>query len=90
MVKTIVTKRPMKKKPYILRKKKFRYENNSFFEVERICGKKIIDGVAKYFVKWLNWEENTNTWEPLENLKNVIDLVITYEKNIGSKFILTH
>jgi hypothetical protein len=73
------------KKKAKLRKKKFTYKDGSFFEVEKICGKKVIDGVIKYNVKWQDWPPSTNTWETVEYLKNVIHLVKAYELEIGNE-----
>ncbi|XP_031616854.1 heterochromatin protein 1-like [Contarinia nasturtii] len=38
------------------------------YEVERIDGKRINMGVVEYFIKWKDYPENENTWEPTENL----------------------
>lgn len=48
---------------------------------------KITNGKAQYLVKWLNWDRPQDlTWEPLENLANVQDLIESYEgKQTGTK-----
>ncbi|CAG7831128.1 unnamed protein product [Allacma fusca] len=38
------------------------------YEVERITDYKCQDGIDYYFVKWKNWNEKYNTWEPGINL----------------------
>ena len=68
-----------------LKKKKFKYKNGDYFEVEKICGKKEERGVTLYNIKWIGWDASTNTWEPIENLLNVKDLVIEYERSINNK-----
>ena len=40
----------------------------SFYEVEDIIDKRFYPRI-QYFVKWLNYSENFNTWEPLEHLE---------------------
>lgn len=37
----------------------------NLYHVERIVGKKDINGHLFYKVKWLGWPSSTNTWEPL-------------------------
>lgn len=50
-------------------------DNERLYIVEKILDKKKIKGVWKYFVKWEGYSEKENTWEPFENLDNVIDMV---------------
>lgn len=52
----------------------------SLYTVEKILDKRKIKGEWKYKVKWEGWSEKDCTWEPLENLNNVIYLVNDYEK----------
>jgi hypothetical protein len=59
-----------------------KYKEGDYFEVEEIREKKVENGKEKYFVKWMNWPESSNTWEPITNLSNVIHLVESYERNI--------
>ncbi|XP_044016079.1 histone-lysine N-methyltransferase SUV39H2-like isoform X1 [Aphidius gifuensis] len=49
------------------------------FEVDRIVDKKIKDNGEWYLVKWKNWSNNYNTWEPKINLVNCIEIIDTYE-----------
>ena len=57
------------------------YKDGDFFEVEDIKDKRINStGKAEYFVKWIGWPEETNTWEPISNLKNVMHLIVNYEQ----------
>ncbi len=46
------------------------------WEVEAIKGKK----GNKYFVKWVGYPESDNTWEPLENLRNIMSMVDEFEE----------
>lgn len=53
----------------------------TFYEVEKILGKKFNKkGKPIYLVKWKGYGPSENTWEPLENLETVQDLVDEYEK----------
>ena len=41
----------------------------------------------KYLVRWKGYIAEEDTWEGLENLKNVIDLVEEFEKEIREEEI---
>ena len=60
-------------------------EGYELYEVQAIREKKIVNGRDYYFIKWMGWPEGTNTWEPIENLKEVFDLVDEYNKNLQEK-----
>jgi hypothetical protein len=49
------------------------------YQVEKILNKKLADGKLKYKVKWAGYPTSQCTWEPLENLSNVLDMVAKYE-----------
>lgn len=36
-------------------------------------------GKEKYLIKWKGYDSTCNTWEPISNLYNCLDLVIEYE-----------
>jgi len=57
-----------------------RYNGEPVYEVEKIIGKRMRCGETRYRVKWAGWPENECTWEPLENLQNVLDLVYKFNK----------
>lgn len=49
---------------------------------------KQVEGKTYYWVKWLDYPENQNTWEPIENLKNVRKLIDNYmerRKHLGKE-----
>ena len=48
------------------------------FEVECICGHKREGCQWKVEVKWVGYEEASNTWEPLNNLQNAPQEVEEY------------
>ena len=56
------------------------------FPVDSIIGKKITNGQTRYLVKWLGFQECENTWEPIEHLQGVLDLVEEFETNEQNKF----
>ena len=49
------------------------------YEVEAVLDKRILNGVTQYFVKWENYEETT--WEPVDNLVNITDLIDDFEQS---------
>jgi len=58
---------------------------DNVYVVEAICGKRDINGVAEYNVKWDGFEAEYNTWEPVENLQGVLDMVREYEAISSAK-----
>jgi hypothetical protein len=65
--------------------KTLQYKDGSFFEVEAIRARKGDDSNPIYMVKWKFWPEDTNTWEPAKNLKNVRHLVEEFERTKNNK-----
>jgi len=53
-------------------------EDAEVYEVEIVLDKRIKKGKLEYFVKWKNYDETT--WEPLNNLLNVRDLIDDFER----------
>jgi hypothetical protein len=69
-----------------LKYKNISYKDGDYFEAEEIRDKRMLpDGKVEYFVKWLGWPEETNTWEPLNHLKNVKHLVYEFEEKINKE-----
>jgi hypothetical protein len=60
--------------------------NNQRYEVEKII-KKGIDSSGKvyYKLKWKHFPEAQSTWEPADNLGDIIDLINTYEIELKKK-----
>ena len=56
------------------------YKSGDYFEVEAIRDRKGTDENPSYLIKWTGWPEETNTWEPLKNIKNVKHLIYEFER----------
>lgn len=61
--------------------------DNDWFEVEKVLDKRTIvfdddetPAEVQYFVKWKNYPDSENTWEPLGNLDEVMWMVQEYER----------
>jgi hypothetical protein len=55
-------------------------KERDIFTVERILGKKIKKRKTFYLVKWFNYSDNYNTWEPEENLRMDPSLIEDFEE----------
>jgi hypothetical protein len=55
-------------------------EQEKSYEVEAIVGRKNRLGKLLYLIKWVGYPSDQNTWEPLENLSNVLDMIEEYDK----------
>ena len=55
-----------------------------FYEVEKICDKRIINAEVHYLVKWKGLPFEESTWEPMQNLIYVQHLVKEFNKNFES------
>lgn len=54
-------------------------DEEDIFEVEEVLNHKSVRGKDYYYIHWKGFDEpEDNTWEPLENLENCLDLVIAY------------
>ena len=49
------------------------------YVVEEILDKKMDNKGIFYYVKWVGYPKSASTWEPIDNLKNVISMVNDYE-----------
>lgn len=66
-------------------KKSKRSEKSSrenIYSVEKILDKKIKKGKTFYFIKWFNYSDNHNTWEPEENVKISPGLLEEFEHEL--------
>lgn len=54
---------------------------SDIYEVEKIIDKRKRFGKDEYKVKWLGYKMSECTWEPVENLLNVMDEIEKYENS---------
>jgi len=61
------------------------------YEVEEILDYAFckVDQVGKYFVKWVGWSSDTNTWEPEANLECTDLLVNFYKTRLAERETMT-
>ena len=55
-------------------------DSDGEFEVETIQAKKMFRGKPHYLIKWQGYGEDSNSWEPLENLTNASVMVEDFER----------
>ena len=55
-------------------------DEEPFYEVEKIVGRRIKFGKVEYLLKWKGFPKKYNSWEPEENLE-CIELISEYGKN---------
>ena len=65
-------------------------DSNNFYEVENIIDRRIIRGRKEYLIKWKGYPESQSTWEPINHLRYIQELVKRFNekydnKNINSK-----
>lgn len=51
------------------------------YKVEKILDKKMKGDTVEYKIKWKGYSMKDCTWEPVENLRNIEDMVIAFDKN---------
>lgn len=53
--------------------------SNEEYVVEQITDKRLKNGRTEYLVKWQGYPVSESTWEPIENLKAVMNIVNDFE-----------
>lgn len=48
--------------------------------MEKILDQREVEGQLQFYVKWKNFSENWNTWEPIDNLLDCFDLVLEFQE----------
>ncbi|XP_057818524.1 chromo domain-containing protein LHP1 isoform X2 [Cryptomeria japonica] len=56
--------------------------SGEYYEVESIRKKRIRKGQVQYLVKWRDWPESQNTWEPYENVKSCGEILKDFEESL--------
>ncbi|CAH8320210.1 unnamed protein product [Eruca vesicaria subsp. sativa] len=56
--------------------------DDGYFEIEAIRRKRVRKGKVQYLIKWRGWPETANTWEPLENLQSIADVIDSFEGSL--------
>lgn len=52
------------------------------YEVQCIRDRKIVKGKKLYHIKWKDWQQKYNTWEPIQNLQTVLAMVNAFQKKL--------
>ena len=55
-------------------------KNEAVYEVEKILDKRGRGRMAEYLIKWRNYGEQENTWEPASNLKEAKEAINKFNK----------
>jgi len=55
------------------------------YMVEKILDKRIKGNKVQYYLKWKNYPEADNTWEPVDNLADCKDLIRDFEEKLKKK-----
>lgn len=58
------------------------------FPVEKILDKRMVDGKAKYLVKWAGFPDSANSWEFSRNLTHCKHLIAAFENKQGTNSVV--
>ena len=53
---------------------------NNEYIVEKILNKRIKYNKPEYLIKWEGYSDKESTWEPMNNLQNLLGLINDFEK----------
>ncbi len=59
--------------------------NEEEYEIEKILEKRIVKNKIEYLIKWKDYPESDNTWEPIENMDNAKRMISEFEKKLKEK-----
>lgn len=60
-------------------------EQDDIFEVEKLLNRRKEKGKTLYRVKWLGYDMKEATWEPVENLSDVMEMVFELDEKLDKK-----
>ena len=55
------------------------------YEVEGIIDRKRVNGKLMYLIRWKGYDDSENTWEPLSNLEQCMDVVLEFDRAFERK-----
>nr|GLL25325.1 chromo domain-containing protein LHP1 [Ipomoea trifida] len=58
---------------------------DGFYLVEAVRKKRVQQGEPQYLIKWVGYPEKSNTWEPMENLASITDMIDDFEESLAKK-----
>nr|GLL25327.1 chromo domain-containing protein LHP1 [Ipomoea trifida] len=58
---------------------------DGFYLVEAVRKKRVRQGEPQYLIKWVGYPEKSNTWEPMENLASITDMIDDFEESLAKK-----
>ncbi|XP_045784641.1 histone-lysine N-methyltransferase SUV39H2-like [Maniola jurtina] len=61
--------------------KKQKRQGPEEYIIEKIVDFKYESGQEMFYIKWKGWNNNANTWEPIENLDNCPDILKEFAEN---------
>lgn len=59
--------------------------NKTYYEVDKILDRKEVGGTPLYKIKWKGYPMSACSWEPLEHLDTVMDLVEEFNQQYQTK-----
>lgn len=66
------------------------FRNENYFLAERIIDKKYANSEAHYLIKWKDYSNQFNSWEPFSNLKYARNLIDEFETGEREKYMRNH
>ena len=56
---------------------------NGEYNMEKIVADRLVAGKKEYLVKWEGYADKHNSWEPVENLANVVSEIAAYHNRLS-------
>ena len=58
---------------------------SNYYTVEEVIGRRKKKGKYEYLIKWKDYSINESTWEPMDNLYFIKELIDEYDKSYETK-----